>query len=98
MTLTRTRPATSSSRAAPTRTVPIRVWEKSTLSLSFEALVRTTKVVPREVEQRAVPRMKASREAVGSSMVNNNLNVLLLIGEDGGGGRTVVEARVDEGE
>ena len=77
--------------------MPMRVWEKSTPSLSFEALVRTTKVVPREVEQRAVPRMKASRGAVGGSMVSI-LNVLLLIGKGGGGGRTAVEARVDEGE
>jgi hypothetical protein len=31
--------------------------------LDLEALERTTKVVPREVEQRAVPTMKASRAA-----------------------------------
>jgi hypothetical protein len=31
--------------------------------LFFEALERTTKVVPREVEQRDVPTMKASRGA-----------------------------------
>ena len=58
MTLTRTRPQTSSRMAALMRTVPTRVWAKSCLD---EALLMTTKVVPREVEQRAVPTMKASR-------------------------------------
>jgi hypothetical protein len=62
MTLTSTRPHTSSRTAALRRTVPMRVWEKSR-PRDAEALLMTTKVVPREVEQRATPTMKASNGA-----------------------------------
>ena len=55
--LTMMRPTMSSSRAALTRTMPTRVWTKSR---PVFAPLMTTKVVPREVADRAAPMMNVS--------------------------------------
>lgn len=57
MILDMTRPLTSSMTAALMRTVPTRVWDRST---SLEAEEMTAKVVPNEVAESAAPMMKTS--------------------------------------